>query len=202
MQLSTLVPQAASIARENRRLMARLPYVDPTTAPERVRETLAGLAVPLNIFYMMAHAETNLRSLLRLGGTILSKQQLSGRLRELAILRIASISPARYEWVQHVPIAKAAGITASQVKALEAGDVSTDCFDTRDRLVLRFTDEVVRDVRASDETFGLMTKQFPPREIVELTLAIGYYMLIARLLETTGVDLEADAGTKVLDALK
>ncbi|HEX7407522.1 MAG TPA: carboxymuconolactone decarboxylase family protein, partial [Candidatus Binatia bacterium] len=69
--------------------MARLPYVDPTTAPERVRETLAGLAVPLNIFYMMAHAETNLRSLLRLGGTILSKQQLSDRLRELAILRIA-----------------------------------------------------------------------------------------------------------------
>ncbi|MFI5397931.1 MAG: carboxymuconolactone decarboxylase family protein [Candidatus Binatia bacterium] len=182
--------------------MARLPYVDPASAPERVRETLAGLAVPLNVFFMMAHAETNLRSLLRLGGTILSKQQLSGRLRELAILRIASISPARYEWVQHVPIAKAAGVTDVQVATLEADDPSADCFDARDRLVLRFTDEVARNVRASDETFGLMTKQFPPREIVELTLAIGYYMLIARLLETTGVDLEADAGTKVVDALK
>ena len=182
--------------------MARLPYVDAATAPERVRETLTGLAAPLKIFHMMAHAEANLRSLLRLGGTILSKQQLSGRLREMVILRVATLSLARYEWVQHVPIAKAAGVTASQIAALEADDISADCFDTRDRLVLRFTDEVVRDVRASDETFARMTQEFSPREIVELVLAIGYYMMIARLLETTGVDLEPDAGTVLVDALE
>ena len=89
--------------------MARLPYVDPATAPERVRETLAGLAAPLKIFHMMAHAETNLRPLLRFGGSILSRQMLSAALRELAILRVAQLSHARYEWVQHVPIATAAG---------------------------------------------------------------------------------------------
>ena len=173
--------------------MARLPYVDPTTAPERVRETLGGVAAPLKVFHMMAHAESNLRSLLRLGGTILSKQQLSGRLRELAILRIARLSGARYEWVQHVPIGKAAGISEAQIAALEAGNAQAECFDWRERLVLRFTDEVVRDVRASDETFAQMREQFPPREIVELILVIGYYMMIARLLETTGVDLEPEA---------
>ncbi len=182
--------------------MARLPYVDAAQAPERVRETLEGLAVPLNIFFMMAHAENNLRSLLRLGGTILSKQQLSAQLRELAILRVAKLSGARYEWVQHVPIGKATGITAAQITAIEADSVTADCFDAREQLVLRFTDEVVQKVRASDATFAAMTKQFPPREIVELTLAIGYYMMIARLLETTGVDLEPDAGTKVIDSLR
>jgi alkylhydroperoxidase family enzyme len=182
--------------------MARLPYVDPAAAPERVRETLAGVAAPLKIFNMMAHAESNLRSLLRLGGTILSKQQLSGRLRELAILRVAKLSGARYEWVQHVPIGQAAGITDAQIAALDAGTTDAACFDARERLVLRFTDEVVRDVRASDETFAHMTKQFPPREIVELILAVGYYMMIARLLETTGVDLEPEAGTKLIDPMR
>ncbi len=181
--------------------MARLPYVDPSTAPQRVQEALAGLAVPLKVFRMMAHAETNLRPLLRLGGSILAKQQLSTRLRELAILRVANLSRARYEWVQHVPIAKAAGVTAAQIAALAAGHVTADCFAARDQLVLRFTDELVRDVRASDRTFAEMARQFPPREIIELILAVGYYMLIARLLETTAVDLEEDAGTALVDAL-
>jgi alkylhydroperoxidase family enzyme len=182
--------------------MARLPYVDPATAPERVRETLAGVAAPLKIFNMMAHAESNLRSLLRLGGTILSKQQLSGRLRELAVLRVAKLSGARYEWQQHVPIGQAAGITEAQTVALDAGNIDAACFDRRERLVLRFTDEVVRDVRASDDTFAQMRRQFSPREIVELILAVGYYMMIARLLETTGVDLEPDAETGLIDSMR
>jgi alkylhydroperoxidase family enzyme len=182
--------------------MARLPYVDPATAPERVRETLAGAAAPLKVFNMMAHAESNLRSLLRLGGTILSKQHLSGRLRELAVLRVAKLSGARYEWQQHVPIGRAAGITDAQTVALDAGHIDAACFDARERLVLRFTDEVVRDVRASDDTFAQMRTQFSPREIVELILAVGYYMMIARLLETTGVDLEPDARTNLIDSTR
>jgi 4-carboxymuconolactone decarboxylase len=182
--------------------MARLPYVDPANAPLKVQEALAGLAVPLNIFRMVAHAETNFRPFLRYGGSILGLQQLSGRLRELAILRVANLSHARYEWVQHVPIAKAVGVTDAQVAALEAGNATAACFDARDQLVLRFTEEVVRDVRASDATFAEMSRQFPPREIVELILAVGFYMAVARLLETTAVDIEAGAGTKIVDALK
>jgi len=182
--------------------MARLPYVDPATAPPRVQEALAGLAVPLNIFRMVAHAEANFRPFLRYGASILGRQQLGARLRELAILRVANLSRARYEWVQHVPIGKAAGITDAQIVALETGNATADCFDARDQLVLRFTDEVVRDVRASDGTFAELARHFPPQEIVELILAIGFYMAVARLLETTAVDIEADAGTKIVDALK
>ena len=182
--------------------MARMPYVDPATAPERVRETLASTPVSLNIFRMMAHAESNLRSMLRLGGTILSKQQLSGRLRELAILRVAHLSCARYEWTQHVPIAESVGATAAQIAALEAGDITASCFDAREQLVLQFTDELVNDVRVSDPTFAAATREFSSREVVELILAVGYYMMIARLLETTGVDLEAPAGPKLIEGLQ
>jgi alkylhydroperoxidase family enzyme len=182
--------------------MARLPYVDPASAPPKVQEALAGLAAPLNIFRMVAHATANLRPFLRYGGSILGRQQLSARLRELAILRVAHLSHARYEWVQHVPIAKATGVTDTQIAALEAGDATAACFDARDQLVLRFTDEVVRDVRASDATFAAMAGGFPPQEIVELILAIGFYMAVARLLETTAVDIEAVVGTQIVDALK
>ena len=182
--------------------MARIPYVDPATAPEKVRETLDRLAVKLNIFRMMAHAETNFRPLLRLGTSILSEQRLAAKLRELAILRVARLSPAEYEWVQHVPIAKATGATAEQIDALARDDIDAPCFDGVERLVLRFTTEVVRDVRASDAVFAEMTRQFSPQEIVELILAIGFYMTVARLMETTALDMDPPAGTAVVDSLR
>ncbi|HJQ82826.1 MAG TPA: carboxymuconolactone decarboxylase family protein [Candidatus Binatia bacterium] len=182
--------------------MARLPYVDPATAPEAVRELLDQLPVKLNVFRMMAHAENGFRPLVALGSAILARQQLDAKLRELVILRIAQLSPSRYEWTQHVPIAHATGATEAQVAALERGDANADCFDPLERLVLRFATEVVRDVRASDATFAELAKRLSPREIVELLLTVGYYMMIARLLESTAVDVDPPAGTRVIDSLR
>ena len=182
--------------------MARLPYVDPARAPEHVREVLDRLPVKLHVFRMMAHAENDFRPLVGLGTAILGRQKLSAKLRELAILRVAALSPARYEWVQHVPIAQATGAADAQIAALERGDIAADAFDPLECAVLRFTTEVVRDVRASDATFGELARHLSAQEIVELILTVGYYMMIARLLETTAVDLDPPAGTKVVDAIR
>ena len=180
--------------------MARLPLVDAATAPDPVREALERVPVQLNIFRMMAHAETCFRPLMRLGAAILGRQKLDPRLRELAILDIAQRSGSDYEWTQHDPIGRAMGITAAQMSALARGDIEAECFDDVDRLVLRFTVEVVERVKASDAVFAEMRRHFSPQEIVELILAIGFYMTVARLLETTEVDQDPPAGTKIVEA--
>jgi alkylhydroperoxidase family enzyme len=182
--------------------MARLPYVDPASAPEQVRELLERLPVKLNIFRMMAHATTDFRPLVGLGSAILARQKLSPKLRELAILRVAVLSPARYEWVQHVPIAQATGATTAQITALERGEITADVFDAVERAVLRFTTEVLCDVRASEATFAETARHLSAQEIVELIVTVGYYMLIARLLETTAVDPDPPSGTKVVDSIR
>ena len=179
--------------------MARIPYVDLEAASQRVREELEKLPAKLNIFRMVANAETLLPHFLRLGGAILSRQQLDARLRELVILRVARLSPSEYEWTQHVPIGKACGITQEQIDALAAGNAAAACFDETDRLVLRFTEETVRDVRVSDATLAAATARFSRREIVELILTVGFYMMVARLLETTGVDIDPPAGLAIVD---
>jgi alkylhydroperoxidase family enzyme len=180
--------------------MARIPYVEPASAPEPVREVFERLPVKLNIFKIMAHAQTNFRPLLRLGSSILGKQKLSAKLRELAILRVARLSKAEYEWVQHVPIGKQAGISDAQIDALERGEPTADCFDELEQAVLRFTAEVVRDVGTSQATFDAVAKHLTHQEIVELILAIGFYMTVARLMLTTKIDLEPAAGTAIVDA--
>src|ERR1041385_129597 len=103
--------------------MARLPYVDAATAPDPARQLLDQLPVKLNGFRTMAHAGTGFRPRVSRGTAILARQQLSPKLRELTILRVATLSPARYEWVQHVPIARATGATDAQIAALERGDL-------------------------------------------------------------------------------
>jgi 4-carboxymuconolactone decarboxylase len=179
--------------------VARLPYVDPASAAPAVREALDALP-PLNIFRLVAHAETALRPFLRLGGALLTQAALDARLRELVILRVAQMSGARYEWVQHAAIAEAVGVSRDRISTLEAGDADADCFDDDERLVLAFAAEVVEDVGASKSTFERVNARFSPREIIELILTIGYYMMIARVMETTEIDLDDPAGTAVLGA--
>ncbi len=179
--------------------MARLPYVEPATASEEVRKLFSRLPVPLNIFKMVAHADTNLRAVVRFGTAILSEQKLSPKLRELAILRVAKLSGARYEWVQHISIAKMFGTSDAQIAQLEHDEIGAPGFDEVEQLVLRFTSEVVRYVGASEATFAQMRQRFSAQEIIELLLGIGFYMMMARIMETTKIDLEPDAGTRIVD---
>jgi alkylhydroperoxidase family enzyme len=170
--------------------VARLPYVDPSAAPSDVRDALER-APSLNIFRMMANAETAFRPWLRWGATLLSDLALDPLLRELAILRVARLTPhAEYEWVQHAGIARAVGAADEQVAALDRGDADAECFSQLERLVLRFTTEVVEDARASDEALEALADELSPREVVELMMVIGQYMMVARVMATTHMELD------------
>jgi alkylhydroperoxidase family enzyme len=63
-------------------------------------------------------------------------------------------------------------------------------FDDVQRLVMRYTDDVVANVRASDATFDPLLAVLSVQELQELTVTIGFYMLVSRYLETFGVDIE------------
>jgi alkylhydroperoxidase family enzyme len=182
--------------------MARLPYVDPATASEPVREAFERLPAQLNIFRMVANAETCFRPFLGLGTAILAQQKLDPLLREHVILRIGHLWNGRYEFHQHVPIAKAFGATDEQIRAHRDGNTAAVCFDERTRTVLAFTTDVVETGKASDTTFAATSKHLSPREIVELLLAIGFYSTVAMLTETTEIELDEPLGLKVVESAK
>ena len=170
--------------------MSRLPYVDPDDASPKVREALRAVP-PLNVFRLMANAESAFRPWMRWGGVLLNDLALDPLLRELAILRVAKLSPgANYEWVQHVPIARSVGVTDEQVEAIERGDIEAECFTDEQGDVLAFTTEVLHEVGASDETFAAVRAFLSPREMVELLMVIGQYMMLARAMATARIDLD------------
>jgi 4-carboxymuconolactone decarboxylase len=178
--------------------MARLPYIDPQAASPEVRGALQALP-QLNIFRMLAHADTAFIPYLALGGALLAQLQLDPQLRELAILLTAKHTGAEYEWIQHVGIAKALGIDDAQITAVEHGELQAGCFDTNAQIVLRFTSEALQRPHADDETFNALTDRFPPRQIVELLFVIGSYQMLARIMTTLDIDLDPAIGSTITD---
>jgi alkylhydroperoxidase family enzyme len=182
--------------------MPRIPFPDIAKAGDEVRETLGRLPGEVGIFNMLAHAETLLKPTMRLGGAMLGKMKLDPLLRELALLHAVKLEGGEYEWVQHVPVAKKLGATDAQITALEKGDVAASCFSTKERSVLQFTGEVVIQVKASDAALAAVRQHLSDREVVKLIMMAGFYIMLARLTETTGVEIEPPQGQAIVDQIE
>jgi alkylhydroperoxidase family enzyme len=180
--------------------MPRMSLVDPAATTGKVADAFENLPTKLNIFRMMAHAETCMVPQMRLGGSILGRQDLSHQYREMLILLVAQLEGGAYEWKQHVPIAEGVGVSKEQISALECEELRADVFDEREHALLAFGRQVIENVRVDDATFTTMREHFSEREVVEAILAIGFYMTMARLTEATETELDPAAGMKVFDA--
>lgn len=168
--------------------MARIPYPAPDEPDAEAAALLAKLP-PLNLFRMLAGPPGLLRAFTRLGNHVLFGSTLDPLLRELAIVRVGLLSGAGYEVRQHDRIARSVGASEELLAGLREGP-DADVFDDAQRAVLRFTDEVVADVRASDRALSDAMAVVGPTGVQELTVAIGYYMMVCRYLETIGIDPE------------
>jgi alkylhydroperoxidase family enzyme len=180
--------------------VARLPLIDPETTTGDIRASFDRMPVKLNIFRMVAHAEANMIPAMRLGNSILHRQKLSAANRELLILQAAQLEGGSYEWRQHVPIALGVGVTQPQIDALKRGHYEDPALNAAERALLAFGREVVENVRVSDPVFAAMRSHFADQEIVEAIIAIGFYMMMARLTEATETDLDPAAGMSVYDS--
>jgi 4-carboxymuconolactone decarboxylase len=168
--------------------MPRIPYYDVDQATGRHAEFLGKLKPHLNIYRMLANSENVLKGFVRMGNALLYRCELDPTLRELAILRVGRLSRAAYEIFQHERIAREVGVDEAKIAALRDATIEAPAFSDNDKAVLRFTDDVVRNVRASDRTLKAVQAFLSASALVELTLTIGYYMMVCRFLETTGVD--------------
>ncbi len=168
--------------------MSRIPYFDYDALDEKSRQFF-DLMPKLNVFRMMAHAESLRRQFIGLGAAILYNGKLDHALREMAIIRTGILCGSSYEVHQHRAIARKLHMPDEKIEALSVGS-SSPLFDDLERLVLRMTEEIFEKRKASDETFNALAARLSHAEMVELTVAIGYYQMVSCFLETFQVDIE------------
>jgi alkylhydroperoxidase family enzyme len=182
--------------------MPLIPYADTAALPDKAKEAFDRLPRKLNIFRMWANAPACFVSGLRFGGNILARQKLGADLRELVILTVARVEGGTYEWVQHVPIAEAAGCKKEQIAALEAGRFDDAVFDAKEKALLALAVDVIKNVKASEAHVKAAQAHFSAQEIVEIILTCGFYMTMARLTETARVEVDAPGGQAIVEELK
>ncbi len=168
--------------------MPRIPYLDMEQASPEYREMLKG-RYNLNLYRMLPHATTIAPGFLRMGGAILRESALDPMLREIAILRVGFLSKASYEVHQHKRVARNVGMSDDKIAALE-NDPDSAVFSPLEKLIVRYTDEVVKNVKAPDALFRELLSHLDNRRMAELTLTIGFYMAVSRFLENFEVEIE------------
>jgi AhpD family alkylhydroperoxidase len=173
--------------------MARIAYADEVRDPEiralaeQIRAERDG-RIP-NIYRMLLNCPPVAQGWLNLLTAIRHKTKLSGRCRELVIIRIADLNGASYERAFHVPLARKEGLSDAQIAAI-ADWQGSNVFEEGDRAVLAYTDAVTRDVHVPDAVFDEVSRHFDARGMTELTATIASYNLVSRFLEALKVDHE------------
>lgn len=107
---------------------------------------------------------------------------------EAVILRVAWRCGSRYEWSQHVPIARRAGITDDGLDSIKSG--GSQGLADRTVALLQATDELLDDHVISDDTWNSLRIELSPAQIVELGLLAGHYAALAGVLNSMGVPVE------------
>ena len=171
--------------------MPRVPLIDENTRPE-LAQLIATIKSErggklLRLYQALLNSPPVAEGWLKLFTAIRQKTELGGRYRELAILRVALLNGADYEYRAHLPFALQEGLSQEQIDALPGWQLS-ERFDARERTVLAYTDAMTRGIRVPDAVFAEVRRHFDERETVELTATIGGYNLVSRFLVAMQLD--------------
>ena len=168
-----------------------IPLPDDADLEPGVRELLSKLP-PLNVFRMWANAPASFQPLVEFAFSLLVKSEFDPRKREIAILRVAHVTRAGYEWFQHVIVAKRVGVTDQEIENI-AVDGPVTGLDEEGNLLCRVADEISNDVRLGDEALQQILDRYGTRQATELILCVSYFNMLSRFLESTRVELEEES---------
>lgn len=165
----------------------RVPVVTPGTRPDiadleaAIRKERAG---KISLLYqVLLNSPAIASGWEQMLSAVRNRSSIPGDLREIAILRVAVLNRAGYEFDAHIPHALAAGVSADAIESLRnASVVDTGLLTEIQRLVVELTDRMTRDVDVPDDLMERIRVRFNAQEIVELVATIAAYNMVSRFL--------------------
>ena len=183
----------------------RIAPLPPSEWPVEMRAALAPMRAPnppplpagqsrpkgLNVLGTFAHHPDLTAAFMTFNAHILNASTLSPRQRELAILRVATLRNARYEWAQHVILAGDAGIDEIEIARVTVGPDALG-WDPLEQALLRAVDELIAEATVTDATWSALTVALDERQALDLVFTVGAYDTLAMALRVCGTPLDDD----------
>jgi alkylhydroperoxidase family enzyme len=177
--------------------MARLAYVDLDAADTPLRDLAERIAAErggrlINQYHMLLHSPPLASAWLEFANAVRFQTSLDGASSELAICYVSQLAGAEYPRRAHSRLALRFGLTATQLDGMLAWRGSNQ-FSDQQRTILAYVEAVTRDGRIDSDTFADLHRWFDDRGLLELTVVIGFYLMVARLLTSLEIEPEAEA---------
>lgn len=137
-------------------------------------------------FALLLHEPELAARIAHLGSHIRFESTLAARDREIVILVVASEMKCEYEWHFHAPVAVRAGVPNDAIAAIRNGEELQD----GDGQLGRYVRDLVRSHQTDPGRFDILLSRFGVPGLVTLTATIGYYVMLACLLNA--FDIPAD----------
>jgi alkylhydroperoxidase family enzyme len=145
----------------------------------------------LNVLGTFAHHPELTSAFMQFNAHVLYRSTLSPRQRELAVLRVAALRDATYEWEQHARMALDCDIDEAEVARVADGPDAPG-WSPIDQAMLRAVDELVDDATITDTTWAVLRGALDDRQVLDLIFTVGTYDLLAMALRVCGTPLDDD----------
>jgi|ERR1700722_4723633 len=171
----------------------RIPPLDETDRTAHQQEILDDLVVgpTVNIYATLIRNPELAANMVRLGRN-LRAGDISERHREIIILRTGCNCDSMYELAQHYRIAASIGMTDEDMERIQLGPDATG-WDDFEATLCRAADELHSQHAIGDATWSTLVEHYDERQLIEVTMLVGYYHLVSFVLNTLGVPLETGA---------
>jgi alkylhydroperoxidase family enzyme len=173
--------------------MARIAYRRPEEMTEQARELTAKRG-NLNVYRALANADKVFSGWMLAGNAALTSPVLPVRLRELVVLRTAYLMDSHYELGQHRDVARTAGVSVDEIKAVTSeSDWQDGHFDAVELSLLHLTTELLTTRNVSAAVFDQVHTALGSEATMEVLMVIGRYSGLALMLNALEVDLDESA---------
>jgi alkylhydroperoxidase family enzyme len=143
----------------------------------------------LNVIKMFAGTEDLYQPTIGLVKAIFQAEGIDPKLREMIILRAASILDAPYEWQANTQMAKNTGLSPAEIEAA-ATDGPVTGINAEYVLVCAATDELSKSGTLRDDTLSDLLAKYGETATRKIVLMIAWFNLLSRFLNGCRVPLE------------
>ncbi len=133
----------------------------------------------------------------RLGHHVRFEHHFEPWFYEIVVLAVAREWDCLFEWAAHAPAAAKAGVHPDVISAIEQRRAPAGLGE-QETLIVRFVQELLREHRVSQQVYDAVDAWLGNAGVVELAATVGYYSLLACVMDATEV--QPPTGAPVLPA--
>ncbi len=173
---------------------------DTTDDVQRVLSKLEESGKDLRIIRLVANSKNVFRPFVLMADALLARATLDAVTREVIVLYLAARQGERYEWAEHAPMARAAGVTEEQIASIrDLSAFEQPLFDEQAIAARRFVDALLDHNEGLAALWDETAETLGVDALLDLVFSVawwgGFVPVATRALLPAATDSEERAST-------